>query len=96
MLPGINSERRDPGISEKYITDGNCQRSVHIRMFCKSPLNDHDAAQSTLNKLDQSPRGNRESSQNMRSRAEDQSEMKLLLCREENEVAYILNPHCKI
>lgn len=37
-----------------------------------------------------------ESSQNMRSVAEDQSEMKLLLCGEENEVAYILNPDCKI
>lgn len=37
-----------------------------------------------------------ESSQNMRSVAEDKGEMKLLLSGEENEVAYVLNPDCKI
>lgn len=58
MLPGINLERRNTAISEKkYITDGNCQSSMHVRVFWKSPLNDYDTVQSTLNKLDQSPRG---------------------------------------
>lgn len=37
-----------------------------------------------------------ESSQNMRSVAEDKGEMKLLLSGEENEVAYVLNPDYKI
>lgn len=57
MLTGINLERRDIGILEKYITDQNFQSSIRGRMFWKPPLNDYDTVQSTLNKLDQSPRG---------------------------------------
>jgi hypothetical protein len=71
---------------------------MHVRVFWKSPLNDYDTAQTTLNKLNWSPRRKPQmgSSQNMHSVTEDQSEIKLFLCGEENGIPYVLKPDCKI
>lgn len=71
---------------------------MHVRVFWKSPLNGYDTIQTTLNKLNWSPRRRpcMGSSQNMHSITEERSETELFLCGEENWISYVLKHDCKI